>query len=108
MRKREKLMQHKSAVGLAAAIAVAACFLSTAANGQSGIASATVTCSLEMQWRHLGSVKLVGTRGLIFPDVETVSGVYRFALRTPALGLRYVGQSNNLRRRLKEYARTGR
>jgi hypothetical protein len=88
---------------------IAACGSSLFFGSFNAAAQSPFTCTLELQWRHLGGAKIVGTHGLIFPRAEPVPGVYRFSVRAfDGFRLVYVGQSKNLRNRLQRYAQVGR
>jgi hypothetical protein len=67
--------------------------------------------TLNMKWQRLGSVAIGPSArtpsGLIFPQVADVPGVYLFEFRVPGKVHRYVGQSQNLRKRFRSYRSPG-
>jgi len=97
------------------ALALAALMLLTTAGAASRDAVGQVTngpdgidASLRMEWRKVGKIELDGRR-LRFPEVPKAAGLYRFDLVPPNLSpWRYVGQAENLSKRLQQYRTPGR
>jgi hypothetical protein len=65
-------------------------------------------CSLALLWMPKGRLSLDSNNRVVFPVVEAVSGLYRFAARYPDGRLaNYIGESENLRRRFGNYRNPG-
>lgn len=66
-----------------------------------------VACDVAFHWTPLGRVELDGAGLLRFPQTPDAPGLYRFQLgRADGRG-RYVGESDNLRRRFNNYRTPG-
>ncbi|MGH2533815.1 MAG: GIY-YIG nuclease family protein [Thermomicrobiales bacterium] len=64
--------------------------------------------TIEFEWEELGKVSLSQLGKLVIPQVPVGPGVYRFRIPTESAVEVYVGQTNNLRRRMRNYAGTHR
>lgn len=67
-----------------------------------------LNCSLSLRWSLMGRLSLDDNGRVIFPDVESTAGLYRFSARYPDGRLaNYIGESENLRRRFGNYRNPG-
>ena len=67
-----------------------------------------VVVSVEFQWRGLGSVQRDERGLLVFPAAPRRPGLYRFRLCGDADDRHYIGETDELRRRLQQYRTPGR
>lgn len=67
-----------------------------------------VALELRLAWRHAGTVGLDDAQRLRFPPVDIKPGLYRFEMRDGDEVTLYVGESENLHRRLLQYRSPGR
>jgi hypothetical protein len=69
---------------------------------------ASLEVAVEGVWRSVGSVTVSAEGGLVFPALPSVPGCYRLIWTSPDGVLRvYVGESVDLRRRMRNYERPG-
>lgn len=67
-----------------------------------------LNCSLSLRWIRVGRLSVDGNGRVVFPDVESTAGLYRFSARYPDGRLStYIGESENLRRRFGNYRNPG-
>ena len=66
-----------------------------------------VRIAVEYQWRSFGQVQVDVDGRLLFPTAPRQPGLYRFQLRGGASARHYVGETDNLRRRLQHYRTPG-
>lgn len=66
-----------------------------------------VHVTVEFRWRSLGSVQIDSVGRLLFPNVPTVPGLYRFDLDDVAGSTTYIGETDQLARRLQHYRTPG-
>jgi hypothetical protein len=66
-----------------------------------------VNCSLGFQRTQLGRVELDGSGLLLFPPAPEAPGLYRLQLRGADGRGRYIGETENLRRRFQHYRTPG-
>lgn len=65
-----------------------------------------VELALRIQWRRAGTISLASGGRLVFPPVKEEPGVYRIRCSRPGGEVRvYVGQSSNVRQRVRTYSR---
>lgn len=67
-----------------------------------------LACVLELHWQLRGDVVLDEDQRLLFPEIERVPGVYRLTAQYPDGRLaKYIGESQELRRRFRNYRNPG-
>ena len=107
----EQTMQTQSAARMVAALVAAIFRVSAKPRAQPVQPPAGATLTLNMKWQRLGSVTIGPSgrtsSGLIFPQVTNVPGVYLFEFRVLGQVHRYVGQTQNLRKRFRSYRSPG-
>ena len=62
---------------------------------------------LEMAWRPLGRIRLDQQGKLTFPATDKIPAIYRFALTLASVQQQYIGETENLARRLQHYRTPG-
>jgi hypothetical protein len=62
---------------------------------------------IEFEWRDLGGVQLESNGSLRFPTLPAEPGIYRFAISEAARTAVYIGEADNLRRRMQNYRTPG-
>jgi len=67
-----------------------------------------LNCALSLRWHPLGRLSLDNANRVVFPNVESTAGLYKFSARYPD-GRRgnYIGESENLKRRFGNYRNPG-
>lgn len=60
-----------------------------------------------MEWTVLGKIVLDDKGGLSFPKATKAPAIYRFQLRLPDTQAQYIGETENLARRLAHYRKPG-
>lgn len=63
--------------------------------------------TVDLEWRILGTVELDGKGSLRFPAMPIEPGIYRFAVSGPELSAVYIGETDNLKRRMQHYRTPG-
>lgn len=66
-----------------------------------------VNVSVEFRWKPLGFVQLDANGRLVFPKAPVAPGLYRFDLEESDVKITYVGESDQLARRLQHYRTPG-
>ncbi len=62
---------------------------------------------IEFDWEDAGEIKLDQAGALCFPAISTDPGIYRFALSSENRTSVYIGETDNLRRRMQHYRTPG-
>lgn len=60
-----------------------------------------------LEWRIMGPVELDGNGSLRFPAMPIEPGIYRFALSGRERSSVYIGEADNLKRRMQHYRTPG-
>ncbi len=63
--------------------------------------------SIEFDWEGAGEIKLDRAGALRFPATSTDPGIYRFALSSAKRSSVYIGEADNLGRRMEQYRTPG-
>lgn len=66
-----------------------------------------VNVAVAFRWKPLGLVQLDPNGRLVFPTAPTAPGLYRFDLEESAGQITYVGETDQLARRLQHYRTPG-
>lgn len=72
-----------------------------------GATTRTSALTVRFDWVPLGAVSLDAYDRLDFPRAPSVPGVYQFALAQDGSSLFYIGQADNIARRLQHYRTPG-
>ena len=66
-----------------------------------------VQVSVDVKWRHLGTLARDAHGDLTFPAAPTTPGLYRFRLKDGDSSRHYIGETMELRRRFQHYRKPG-
>lgn len=69
--------------------------------------TAPVQVSVDVKWRHLGTLAQDANSDLTFPTVPITPGLYRFRLKDGDSSRHYIGETMELRRRFQHYRKPG-
>jgi hypothetical protein len=64
-------------------------------------------CKVSMRWKPIGRITLGESRRLQFPDAPKLPGLYRFRIRGTGGAALYIGESDNIERRFRNYRNPG-
>lgn len=59
------------------------------------------------QWSFCGVVRLDGANRIVFPKTEAIPGIYRFTINAQDSKRIYIGETDNLQRRMQHYRTPG-
>jgi hypothetical protein len=66
-----------------------------------------VRVTVDLEWRSVGTVELGGDDSLRFPSMPVEPGIYRFAVSGRERSAVYIGEADNLKRRMQHYRTPG-
>ena len=66
-----------------------------------------VNVMAQFDWTDVGVVRLDEAAKLVFPDLPTAPGLYRFRCASDTSPWQYIGETDNLRRRAYHYRNPG-